>query len=526
MRINYEKSDMIGVGLDEDELNAFANLFCCKVGTFPITYLGVPLHFNKLRREDIQPVVDKVIKRVAGWRGKLLSYGGRLTLLKSCLASIPTYLLSVIKFPKWAIDAINSQMAHFLWNNHEGEGKYHLANWQLVSQRKEVGGMGIPDLHNFNLCLLASWISRYHLSDNALWKKIVEFKYRVNDPNLFCCPDINSSPFWKGVLWAVKAAQMGYSWKIGNGQHVRFWEDRWFGSSSLAIQYWPLYVLVNEKESTIAECWDGVNLKFTFRRTVSAYVMRMWEEILGITSAITLSEEPDSAVWTFNSNGVYSVQSLYAVISFRGVQPIHTPVVWKLNIPPRIQVFLWLLSNNKLLTRDNLSKRRNVENKSCLFCAEPESVNHLFFGCCVAANIWNVCSDILETPLSDFDSIAKLWLCRKKHYITNMCTSAILWSLWKMRNALCFQGLVLMDVKRILSKAAGMLRRWRVLCKDSEGARLGEIAEAMDRKTREPARLTWPQTDASPTFEGVQGVLPANSLMRGACSFNEVAHDL
>ena len=96
---------------------------------------------------------------------------GRLTLLKSCLASIPTYLLSVIKFPKWAIDAINSQMAHFLWNNHEGEGKYHLANWQLVSQRKEVGGMGIPDLHNFNLCLLASWISRYHLSDNALWKK-------------------------------------------------------------------------------------------------------------------------------------------------------------------------------------------------------------------------------------------------------------------------------------------------------------------------------------------------------------------
>ena len=50
MRINYEKSDMIGVGLDEDELNAFANLFCCKVGTFPITYLGVPLHFNKIGR--------------------------------------------------------------------------------------------------------------------------------------------------------------------------------------------------------------------------------------------------------------------------------------------------------------------------------------------------------------------------------------------------------------------------------------------------------------------------------------------
>ena len=82
--------------------------------------------------------------------------------------------------------------------------------------------MGIPDLQNFNMCMLATWISRYHLSDNALWKKIIEFKYKVNDPNLFRCPDINSSPFWKGVLWAAKAAQMGCSWKIGNGQHVRF----------------------------------------------------------------------------------------------------------------------------------------------------------------------------------------------------------------------------------------------------------------------------------------------------------------
>ena len=91
---------------------------------------------------------------------------------------------------------------------------------------------------------------------------------------------------------------------------------RWFGSSSLAIQYQPLYTIVNEKESTIVDCWDGVNLKFTCRRILSAYVMRMWEDILGIADAILLSEEPDSVVWTLNSNRIYSVQSLYAVISF------------------------------------------------------------------------------------------------------------------------------------------------------------------------------------------------------------------
>jgi hypothetical protein len=257
---------MIGVGFEDSDVNHFANLFCFKIGAFPITYLGVPLHYTKLRKEDIQPVVDKFIKRIAGWRGKLLSYVGRLTLPKSCLSSIPTYLLSVIKFSKWAIEAIDSQMAHFLWNNHEGGGEYHLANWQIVAQKKEVECMGIPNLQHFNMCLLASWVSRYHLNDSALWRKIVDFKYKTNEPNLFCCPETGSSPFWKGVLWACKAAQMGYSWRVGNGQQICFWEDRWFGTTSLAIQYWPLYVIANEKGKTIATSWDGVELKFSFRK--------------------------------------------------------------------------------------------------------------------------------------------------------------------------------------------------------------------------------------------------------------------
>jgi len=55
---------------------------------------------------------------------------------------------------------------------------------------------------------------------------------------------------------------------------------------------------------------------------------------------------------------------------------------------------------------------------------------------------------------------------------------------------------------------------------------LGGDRESYGQKDERTCALTWPQTDASPTFEGVQGVLPANSLMRGACSFNEVAHDL
>jgi hypothetical protein len=108
MKINYSKSDIVPVNLSEEETLKYSRIFCCKVGSFPFKYLGVLLHHEKLRREDIQPIVDKVINRIPGWKGRLLSYGARLVLLRACLASILIYLMSLIKFPKWTIEVINS----------------------------------------------------------------------------------------------------------------------------------------------------------------------------------------------------------------------------------------------------------------------------------------------------------------------------------------------------------------------------------------------------------------------------------
>jgi hypothetical protein len=348
MKINYDKSDLLTIGMDEDSSNSFAKIFCCKKSEFPIKYLGVPLHYSKLRRVDLQPVIDKVIKRIAGWRGRLLSYAGRLTLLRACLASIPIYLLSVIKFPRWAIDMINSHMGHFLWDNSEEKHRYHLANWPLVAQKKEFGGLGIPDLRSLNIALLSAWIFRYQLNKDTIWTKIVDFKYRTENPNVLCCSSVGTSPFWKGVIWAMQAAKIGIHWKLGDGAKVRFWEDQWVGNTSLAILYWPLCVINEQQGKTVKEVWDGENLRLTFRRSVSEHLMNLWWELVGLMSDINLSKEDDQIVWAYSSSGNYSVQSLYAVVNF-GIIPVFVSSVWKLVIPPRVQFFLWLLSKNKLL---------------------------------------------------------------------------------------------------------------------------------------------------------------------------------
>jgi hypothetical protein len=92
-------------------------------------------------------------------------------------------------------------------------------------------------------------------------------------------------------------------------------------------------------------------------------------------STIELTGDDDAMIWQFHSSGVYS--SLYVVINFRGVKPVYLPIVWKLVALP-IHFFLWLLFKNKLLTRGNLEKRKNIDDPTCLFCSDKESIHYLF----------------------------------------------------------------------------------------------------------------------------------------------------
>jgi hypothetical protein len=66
MRINFHKCDLVPINVECEEAQLFSQTLSCKLGKFPMNYLGAPLHYKKLRKEDLQPVVDKVIKKGGG----------------------------------------------------------------------------------------------------------------------------------------------------------------------------------------------------------------------------------------------------------------------------------------------------------------------------------------------------------------------------------------------------------------------------------------------------------------------------
>jgi hypothetical protein len=66
------------------------------------------MNTRKLSNRDWQEIENRIEKRLSGWKGKMLSTGGRLVLINSVLSSLPMFMLSFWKFhevcyKKWTI---------------------------------------------------------------------------------------------------------------------------------------------------------------------------------------------------------------------------------------------------------------------------------------------------------------------------------------------------------------------------------------------------------------------------------------
>ncbi|GJZ96381.1 hypothetical protein Tco_0668715 [Tanacetum coccineum] len=85
LRVNYNKSKLYEIGVNEGELSAMALWMGCSVGETPFTYIGLPIGEDMRRINSWNTVVEKFKNRLEDWKAKTMSFGGHLTLVKSVL---------------------------------------------------------------------------------------------------------------------------------------------------------------------------------------------------------------------------------------------------------------------------------------------------------------------------------------------------------------------------------------------------------------------------------------------------------
>ena len=94
-------------------MGKFAKILGCKVGSFPVTYLSLPLCKGQANEEVWNPVIEKVETKLSTWKTSYLSLGGRITLIKALMGNLPIYFMSILKCPISVISRIEKLQRDF-----------------------------------------------------------------------------------------------------------------------------------------------------------------------------------------------------------------------------------------------------------------------------------------------------------------------------------------------------------------------------------------------------------------------------
>ncbi|WJX38360.1 hypothetical protein P8452_26031 [Trifolium repens] len=177
LKVNFSKSKLYGINVESGLLSVAAKFLNCLLGSMPFMYLGLPVGANPRKEETWKPVVESLKNRLFSWQNRYISFGGRVTLINSVLASLPIFYLSFMKMPVKVWKVLVSIQRNFLWGGASGKKKIAWVKWSDICRSKEKGGLGIRNLRLVNISLLAKWRWRLLSTPNEVWAQTLIAKY-------------------------------------------------------------------------------------------------------------------------------------------------------------------------------------------------------------------------------------------------------------------------------------------------------------------------------------------------------------
>jgi hypothetical protein len=115
LKNNFHKSELFCFSEAQNEANLYAELFGCGLGSFSISYMGIPIHYRRLTLVEWKKVKEKLQNRLSSWKGKLPSLDGRLVLINLVLTNMGIYVISFFQLPKGVLHRLDYFRYRFFW---------------------------------------------------------------------------------------------------------------------------------------------------------------------------------------------------------------------------------------------------------------------------------------------------------------------------------------------------------------------------------------------------------------------------
>jgi hypothetical protein len=418
-----------------------AGVFGCSVGTYPFTYLGLPMGTTKPRVEHFAPLVCRIERRItttASW----LTMAGRATLVDMAISPIPIYTMCSIKMHAMNLRSVDRINKNGLWRGSDVAGKGKpLVGWENVTTPKDKGGLGLKNMSIMNDALLTKYLHKLYNKEDTLWVQLVWNTHYANGKSPH--ETRGKGSFWLKHLMKLSSIYRGIaSATIGPGNSVLLWEDVWNGHC-LINELPRLFSFARNKRVPIANYLANPEVQQNFYTPLSQQAL---EELNQLEQMMDQAQQSqlDNDVWGYIwGNNQYSSSRFYS-LSFKYIEaPAPFSWIWKAKIAKKLKIFVWLVFRDRINSR-NLLRRKNFSiggNYSCVLCSlELEELTyHLIFQCSFAERCWDLLNIHWDHNLGFFDTFQKAKSEWQLGYF--METFAIeAWKIWKIRNNKIFRG--------------------------------------------------------------------------------------
>ncbi|XP_075492415.1 uncharacterized protein LOC142530463 [Primulina tabacum] len=363
------------------------------------------------------------------------------------------------KYEKASGQAINLSKSGIMFS-----GNVHNMERTAISQLLEISTvldtsryLGLPSLIGKNEKQIFSYLKDRVWARLQGWRKKTLFK-------------VGCEILFKSM------AQRGYRWRIGDGSLINIWNDPWLRDPSNFFVEKPIILEVHD--------WTVQDLMVPGSREWDHDIM---ETIFENRDTKAVTEIPlgpiklqDNRIWHFSKNGDYTVKSGYHVamsldanLEARKIQG-NWKAIWKLNVPPKIKIFLWRACRECLSHRINMQNRGIQVASLCVVCnKELDTSWHTFITCPFARECW---TNAKLRQAVDFNADTTEGFTQWVFKIIQDLSGAelskfvtILWAIWKQKNSLLWNNHI-DTLSRVVVRAMRFLNDWISLAKSNKGS--------------------------------------------------------
>ncbi|GKC87355.1 RNA-directed DNA polymerase, eukaryota, reverse transcriptase zinc-binding domain protein [Tanacetum coccineum] len=334
LRINMNKSKLMGVAVEDDKVDQAAMKIGCVTLKAPFSYLGLKVRGSMSRIQSWNEIIDRVVARLSNWKMKTMSIG---------VASFEIYSLSFFN----EIDHLGKKP---IW-----------VKWKSVLAFKEKGGLAVSSLYTLNRALMFKWVWRFFTQGSSLWARVIKAIHGV-DEKIGKNVKSTFSSIWVDIIREAE--------KIKE-----------YGIDLLKKLYPRLFSLETNKNVTVASKLSQSSLVSSFRRVPRGVAEQsQLDALMDKLHDVSLVNMRDRWVWSLEGLGDFFVASVRKLVDDNTLPEVSAKSRWVKVVPIKVNIHAWKVRLYCLPTRLNLSRRGlDIDSILCPMCENAvESTRHIF----------------------------------------------------------------------------------------------------------------------------------------------------